>query len=253
MKEAYLKPLVIVTVLGVWQLLSFSGLWNPLLFPDPLRTVLYAIENTDFVLFSVGTSLRLLLVALAVSSGVSLVVCSLAALSRGFRTVLETLSSMLSPMPGISLLPFALMWFGIGYKPILFITIIGSLAVYVLPVMNGFNTIPGIYVDVGRTYSLEGWRLIRHIYLPATLPSVLTGVRAAWGLSWRSLVAAELVYGAMGRSGGIGWLISLNRYHLNPNGMAVGLAAIVLIGLAMEHLIIGSVERKTVKKWGMAT
>lgn len=251
MKEAYLKPLVVVTVLGIWQLLSFLGIWNPLLFPDPLRTVIYAVENFDFVLVSVGHSLKLLLVALAVSSGISLIVCSLAALSKGFRTVLDTLSSMLSPVPGISLLPFALMWFGIGYKPILFITVVGSLAVYVLPIMNGFNTIPRIYVDVGRNYSLETWKLIKHIHLPATLPSVLTGVKAAWGLSWRSLIAAELVYGAMGRSSGIGWLISSNRYHLNPNGMAAGLSAIVIIGLVMEHLVMGSIERRTVKKWGM--
>lgn len=253
MKEAYLKPLAVAIVLGIWQLLSFSGIWNPLLFPDPLRTVAYTIENFDLVLVSIGHSLKLLLIALAISSSISLVVCSLAALSKGFRTVLETLSSMLSPVPGISLLPFALMWFGLGYRPILFITVVGSLAVYVLPIMNGFNTIPRIYVDVGRNYNLETWKLIKHIYLPATLPSVLTGVKAAWGLSWRSLIAAELVYGAMGRSSGIGWLISSNRYHLNPNGMAAGLTSIVIIGLVMEHLIMGSIEKVTIRRWGLST
>lgn len=80
---------------------------------------------------------------------------------------------------------------------------------------------------------------------------MITGVKVAWGLSWRSLIAAELVYGAMGKSGGIGWLISLNRYHLNPNGMTVGLLSIVVVGLLVEHLVMGLVERKTVKKWGM--
>ncbi len=251
MKGAYVKVLVILTVLGVWQMLSYSGIWSPLLFPDPLRTVTYFFENTEFVLASVSTSIKLLLMALAVSSCISIIVCSLTAISKKFRLITETLLSMLSPVPGISLLPFAMLWFGLGYEPILFITIIGSLAVYILPIMNGFNTIPKIYVDIGKNYGLKTWKLIRHIYIPATLPSLLTGVRSAWGLSWRSLVAAELVYGAMGRSGGIGWLISINRYHLNPNGMVIGLLAIIIIGLLIEHLVFGTIENRTVKKWGM--
>jgi NitT/TauT family transport system permease protein len=143
------------------------------------------------------------------------------------------------------------LWFGLGFKPILFVTVIGSLAVYILSIMNGFNTIPAILIDVGKIYGLRKWRLIRHIYFPAALPGIITGLKAAWGISWRSLVAAELVYGAMGRSAGIGWLITINRYHLNPDGMAVGILVIVAIGLAIEHLVVGTVERKTVEKWGM--
>jgi len=221
------------------------------LFPDPVRTVGYVLENPNFVLNAVRRSLTLLVIALGVSSLVSLSISSIAAQSKRFKTVLETLISMLSPVPGISLLPFAVLWFGLGYQPILFVAIVGSLAVFTLPVLNGFNTIPSVLVDVGKNYGLRGWRMVRLIYFPATLPSILTGLRSAWGLSWRSLIAAELVYGAMGREAGIGWLISVNRYNLNPNGMAIGLLSIVVLGLAMEHLIMGSVEKVTVKKWGM--
>ena len=242
---------VVVAIIVVWLLLSHSGVWSPLLFPDPVGTVNYILENPDFVVSSVRRSLTLLLIALGASSIVSLTISSVAAQSKGFRVVLETLISMLSPVPGISLLPFAILWFGLGHRPILFITVVGSIAVYTLPIMNGFNTIPSILIDVGRIYGLKKWEMIRHIYFPATLPSILTGLRSAWGLSWRSLVAGELVYGAMGKSAGIGWLITINRYNLNPNGMAVGLLSIVVLGLLMEHVITGSVEKVTVKKWGM--
>ena len=146
-----------------------------------------------------------------------------------------------------------MLWFGLGYKPILFITVVGSIAVYTLPIMNGFNTIPSILTDVGRIYGFGKVGMVRHIYFPATLPSILTGLRSAWGVSWRSLVAGELVYGAMGKSAGIGWLITLNRYNLNPNGMAIGLLSIVIIGLLMEHVVVGSIEKRTVEKWGMKT
>lgn len=251
MKENHFKILVIGIVLMIWQLLSYSGIWNPLLFPDPLRTINYFFMNTDFILTTVTTSMKLLLTALIFSSCISLIVCSLAAISKKVRLTLETVLSLLSPIPSTSLLPFAMLWFGLGHEPILFVTVIGSLVVYILPIMNGFNNIPKIYTDVGKIYGLKTWKLIRYIYIPAALPSILTGIRAAWGLSWRALIAAELVYGAMGRSGGIGWLISFNRYHLNPNGMMSGLLCISMIGIFMEYILLGTIEKRTIKKWGM--
>jgi len=127
----------------------------------------------------------------------------------------------------------------------------GSLAVFTLSIMNGINSIPPVLLDVGRIYGLGKWGMIRRIYLLASLPSILTGVRATWGISWRSLVAAELVCGAMGESRGLGWLISLNRYNLNPNGMAAGILCIMLIGFLIEHGVIGIIEMRTVKRWGM--
>ena len=243
--------MVVIAILTIWQTLSYCGIWNPMLFPDPIGTVNYALANLDFVAGSVQRSLTLLLIALGASSVVSLTVSSIATQSKQFKVVLETLVSILGPIPGISLLPFAMLWFGLGYKPILFMTIVGSLAVFTLPIMNGFDTIPSIMIDVGRIYGLKKWEMVRHIYFPGTLPGLITGLRSAWGLSWRSLIGAELVYGAMGKSAGIGWIITLNRWNLNADGMAVGISSIAILGLAMEHLIMGSIEKATVKKWGM--
>lgn len=250
---AFYKIIVVVVILIVWQVLSYCGIWNPMLFPDPVGTLRYAFEHLDFVAGSICRSLTLLLVALSISSVISLTVSSIATQSKRFKIVLETLVAILCPIPGISILPFAMLWFGLGYKPILFMTITGSLAVFTLPIMNGFNTIPSILTDVGKIYGLTRWETVRHIYVPGTLPGIITGLRSAWGLSWRSLIGAELVYGAMGKSAGIGWLISLNRWDLNADGMAVGIASIAVIGLIMEYLIMANVERITVKKWGMKT
>lgn len=247
----FFKLIILGLLLLVWYLLSYFQIWNPLLFPDPVGTLKYALENQDFLISCIKSTLSLLIMALGISSGISLTLGSIASQSKKFRMILETLVSVLNPIPGISMLPFAMLWFGLGFKPILFVTIFGSLAVYILSIMNGLNTIPRILIEVGKIYGLKRWKLVKDIYLPAALPSIITGLKAAWGISWRSLVAAELVYGAMGKSGGLGWLITLNRYNLNPNGMAVGILVIILIGLLVEHLILGLFEKKTVKKWGM--
>ena len=235
----------------VWQLLSWAGIWSPLLFPDPIKTVEYYLNNTPFVHSSVWMSLRILFTALFCSSLITLTFCSLAMISSRIRILLETLLTLLAPIPGTSLLPFAMLWFGLGSTPILFITVTGALAVYMLPIMNGLSTVSPIFLDVGKIYGFKTLKLIRYIYLPAALPSILTGIRSAWGLSWRSLISAELVFGMIGQGGGIGWIIALNRYHLNPDGMVVGLLSIIIVGFLIENLVMGTIERRTVVRWGM--
>ena len=108
-------------------------------------------------------------------------------------------------------------------------------------------------MDVGKIYGLKGFALVRHIILPASLPYVLTGFRGAWGIAWRSVVAAELVFGAVGGKGGLGWLIYVNRFQLNASGMLATLFCISIIGIFMENILLETMERKTVKKWGMKT
>jgi len=244
---------VLIALISIWTVLSHFQIWNPLIFPSPAKTLTYIFENQMFVYESTLKTLRMLVVAFCICSCISLSVGSVASQWITFRRVLEVLVSIINPIPSISLLPFAMLWFGLGESPILFTTVMGSLAVFTLSIMNGISSISPILVDVGRIYGLGKWGMLRRIYLLAALPSILTGVRATWGISWRSLVGAELVCGAMGESRGLGWLITLNRYNLNPNGMAVGILCITVIGLLIEHGIIGIIERKTVKKWGMKT
>jgi len=247
----FLKALVLIALITVWTVLSHFQIWNPLIFPSPAKTLTYIFENQIFVYESTLKTLKMLVVAFCICSCIALSVGSVASQWNTFRKVLEVLVSIINPIPSISLLPFAILWFGLGESPILFTTVMGSLAVFTLSIMNGFASIPPVLVDVGRIYGLGKWGMLRRIYLLAALPSILTGVKATWGISWRSLVGAELVCGAMGESRGLGWLITINRYNLNPNGMAAGILCITVIGLLIEHGIIGVIEKKTVKKWGM--
>ena len=95
--------------------------------------------------------------------------------------------------------------------------------------------------------------MFKHILLPSTLSSLITGFRISWAHSWRTIVSAELLFGAIGATGGLGWLIYVNRYMLNPEGMISAIAIISIIGMFVENIILSLIETKTVKKWGMKT
>jgi NitT/TauT family transport system permease protein len=92
--------------------------------------------------------------------------------------------------------------------------------------------------------------MIFDVFLPAALPSLLSGLKLGWSFGWRTAIAAELVFGVAGASGGLGWYINNARYSLNTPAVFAGLVVISLLGIVVEALF-SVIERYTVIKWGM--
>ena len=88
------------------------------------------------------------------------------------------------------------------------------------------------------------------ILVPAALPSILSGLKVAWAFAWRTLIAAELVFGASSGKGGLGWYIFQNRNELYTDKVFAGLLTVIAIGLLVETLGFHTLERLTVRKWG---
>ena len=247
---AKLKVSALLVFLAIWEIISRAGIFSPLIFPSIIGTIIWAIGNHVYVLESAWTTLRLLLLSLVVSTTVSLIIGGLASISKSVRGVVEAFTTMFVPIPSVSLLPFALLWFGLGDRSIMFITSFGAISIFTLSIIDGFATVNKALIDVGRNFGLEGWKMFRYILIPSAFPSILTGFKSAWGVSWRTVVASELVLGAVGMKGGLGWVIYCQRFNFNPNGMMAALMCISIIGILMTAGL-NRIEQKTVKKWGM--
>ncbi len=89
--------------------------------------------------------------------------------------------------------------------------------------------------------------------MPAALPSILAGLKIGWAFAWRTLIAAELVFGASSGKGGLGWYIFQNRNELYTDKVFAGLAVVVLIGLLVENLVFGSIRAPHGEALGSAT
>jgi NitT/TauT family transport system permease protein len=103
----------------------------------------------------------------------------------------------------------------------------------------------------GRNYGLRGLRYVVAILVPAALPAILSGLKIAWAFAWRTLIAAELVFGATSGQGGLGWYIFQNRNELYTDRVFAGLAMVILLGLLVEGAGFRVLERLTVRRWGM--
>jgi NitT/TauT family transport system permease protein len=187
--------------------------------------------------YAVGTVLAGLLTALAVTTRIG-------------DDLLSTLTAILGSLPGIALLPLAIMWFGLGRPSMLFVLAHSVIWPLALNARAGFGAVPETLRLVGRNYGLGRLRLLVLIMAPAAFPAMLSGLRIGWAFAWRTLVGAELVFGINAGSGGLGWYIYLEKNAMETANVFAGLLTIALLGLAMEA-VFRLVERRTVARWGM--
>ncbi|MFZ3140157.1 ABC transporter permease [Polaromonas sp.] len=115
----------------------------------------------------------------------------------------------------------------------------------------GFQGVPETLRMAGRNYGLRGLPYVLQILVPAALPSTLSGLKIGWAFAWRTLIAAELVFGASSGKGGLGWCIFQNRNELYTDRVFAGLALVIVIGLLVESPGFHTLERLTVRRWGV--
>ncbi len=246
------KTLLIVVMGVIWEWYA-RHLNNPLLVPT-LSSTLQAFWESIYLGELPGraaTSIRLLLQGYGIGLGLALVFTAAAMTFRLGNDLLETLTSMFNPLPAIALLPLALIWFGLGDKSIIFVVVHSVLWAVALNTHSGFRSVSNTLRMVGRNYGLGGISFVTKVLIPAAFPSILTGLKIGWAFAWRTLIAAELVYGAASGKGGLGWFIYEAKNQLEIPTVFAGLFTVIMIGLLVENLIFRTIEQRTIRKWGM--
>lgn len=246
------KCLLLLLLAAIWQAYS-TVLNNPLLFPKFSETIGAFYDNImNGVLLARGWfSIKVLLMGYAAGLILAGLLTAFAITSRIGNDFLETLTSMFNPLPAIALLPLALIWFGLGNGSLVFVLIHSVLWPVALNTHSGFMSVSQTMRMVGRNYGLSGPRYVAKILIPAAFPNILTGMKIGWAFAWRTLIAAELVFGVSSGSGGLGWFIYENKNQLEIANVFAGLFSVIIIGLFVENFIFRNIELKTVRKWGM--
>lgn len=252
-QQGWLRKSLILLVLAVlWEIVArYQN--NDLLLPGFLQVAQALIEGllSGELLVKVAISLDVLVKGYLLGIVAAFVMTTLAVSTQLGRDLLSTLTAMFNPLPAIALLPVSLLWFGLGEASLLFVLVHSVLWSLALNTYAGFLGVSETQRMVGRNYGLRGLRFVWLILIPAALPSIVSGLKISWAFAWRTLIAAELVFGASSGKGGLGWYIFQNRNELYTDKVFAGLVVVILIGLLVENLIFSLIERHTLKRWGM--
>ena len=248
-----LRKTALLILLGVlWE--GYARIINnPLLVPTFSSTVeAFGDGFASGVLPNrVAYSIRVLLMGYAAGIGLAALLTAFSVVSRFGTDLLETLSSMFNPLPAIALLPLALLWFGLGNPSLIFVMVHSVLWPVALNTHSGFTAVSPTLRMVGQNCGLRGLNYVLKLLIPAAFPSILTGLKIGWAFAWRTLIAAELVFGVSAGQGGLGLFIFENKNQLEIPSVFAGLFCVILIGLAVENLIFRNIELRTVRRWGM--
>jgi NitT/TauT family transport system permease protein len=246
------KAVIIIFLAAAWEAYG-TFLDNPLLFPTFHDTILTMFEKVKdgTIPLRAWASLKVLFMGYSAGIVLAAVFTILAISTRIGTDFLETITAMFNPLPAIALLPLALIWFGLGNGSLVFVLIHSVLWPVALNTHSGFKSGSNTLRMVGRNYGLRGLPYVARILIPAAFGSILTGLKIGWAFAWRTLIAAELVFGASSRSGGLGWFIFENRNQLETASVFAGLLTVILIGLFVESVIFRAIENATVRRWGM--
>lgn len=251
--QNWLRKLFVLIVIAVcWELYA-RWLDNELLVPTFSATVRALVHGiaSGVILTRAALSMKVLLMGFSAGVFVAALLTFLAINTRLGNDFLETMTAMFNPLPAIALLPLALIWFGLGTGSLVFVLIHSVLWAVALNTHAGFRSVSTTHRMVGQNYGLRGIRFVTKILIPAAFPSILAGLKIGWAFAWRTLIAAELVFGTTSGQGGLGWYIFEAKNLLNIPEVFAGLLSIILIGLFIENVVFRLVEARTIGRWGM--
>lgn len=251
-KWNWLRWLWLPVIFALWELTRVLFSVNPLLMP-PVSEIVRELGRGIYE----GRLIARWLLSLAVVSA-GLITGTIAALllvlisttGRTASSFLSMISSLLHPLPGLALLPLVILWFGTGTTAVFFIIVHSVLWPIYINLDSGFRSVSPAWTIYARNLTLNRWQTFRRILLPGAFPYLISGLRTGWARSWRAFIAAEMVFGAVGALGGLGWQLFESRVMMDTPALYAALLVVMLTGMAVEEIILARWEKKVRGKWG---
>jgi len=219
----------------VWELVVRFGGLSPQIFPAPLtvaRSFGELVSDGTLVRHSVASLFRVTLgFYLAAALGIPLGI--LIGRMRVVRHMLDPVIQFLRPISPLAWIPLAMVWFGIGDQPAIFLIFLSSFFPLVLSTSVAVSSIDPIYFRVGANFGFTRSEVLWKIIVPAILPQVMTALRLSVAIAWLVVVAAEMI----AVQSGLGYLILDSRNALRMDYVMVGMLVIGFIGLLLDYIM----------------
>ncbi|TVR02253.1 MAG: ABC transporter permease subunit [Spirochaetaceae bacterium] len=249
----FTRLLWVVLLLAVWEITRRLSSASVLAFPSVAMVAGRLVEllATGLLMRQVAVSLGLIsggLVLAALPAGVLVLVSSRV---RWVDSLLETMVTLFHPLPGIALLPVIILWFGIGVEAVMVVIVHSVFWPLITNLRAGREAMPAVYRRVAENLGMSAADSFCRITLPAVTPYLISALRICWARSWRALISAEMVFGAVVAGGGLGWFLHSRRVFMDTTGLFVGLVVIMAVGVFVEDGVFRFVESRTVRRWGM--
>lgn len=244
--------LVIIPLVIIWEIVGRMGVGNALPpFTMVLETFLKGLftlsgvgpyggpSDVPVLLYQSGSSLIRVGAGFALAALVGVPLGFAMGYFKTFNSNMDPLVSTLRPIPPIAWIPLAILWFGLGMKPTIFIIFIGTLFPIILNTQEGVRSASKRLTEFALVLGATRTQILRKVIVYEAFPSVITGMRIGFGIGWMSVVAAEMI----AAKSGLGYLVMTARWVFATDMVLAGMLVIGLIGFGGD-LLLRTIEAK---------
>jgi NitT/TauT family transport system permease protein len=245
------KLAAVALVLAVWELL-YLGHWKHLIFPGPGTTLanLWDQAKSGLLWHAIGITLMRAVTGFALALVIGVIVGALVSRIAPLRAAVGSLITGMQTMPSLAWLPFAIILYGPTTSAILFVVVLAAAPSIANGLIAGVDYTPPLLLKAGKLMGLRRLSLYRHLILPASLPTFVTGLKQAWAFAWHGLLAGELLV-LIANEPSLGVLLNSDQEQSDmPSAIAV-MIVILIIGIAVDGLF-GLANRAIRRRWGLA-
>jgi NitT/TauT family transport system permease protein len=229
------RGVFIIALLAIWEIAARSGRFPDALFPglmDILKSFIDLIINGELIM-KTAYSIGIVFLAMAISLVLAVALVAISRVSGYAREFILLLQSILSPLPGIAVLPIVILWLGVSRTSMVLIMVHATL----WPLWSQLDlSIERLSTRYGRF--MEAFRLDRktrfwHVYVQGSAEDLKSSLGISWSRGWRALISVGMV----GSRTGLGWLIFERRMYMDTPGLLAGLVTIAICGILFESLL----------------
>ncbi len=229
----------------LWQFAA--GFYPPTLFPTPLNVItsLRELAGNGVLWQHISISLWRFACAYLLAVAVAIPLGLLLGHHPRCRRAIDPLLQVLRPISPIAWFPLAVMWFGIGNAPAIFIIFLAAFYPVLLTTIDAVRQVPEVYLKVAANFGAGKRMTFLKVIVPAAFPGIMVGLHIAVGTAWIHLVAGEM----LGAQSGLGYLIVDARNFLRTDWIMAGMLVVGLLGLAI-YRGMRSAEGLIARFWG---
>jgi NitT/TauT family transport system permease protein len=234
----------------IWQWVASAGLVNPQVLPAPLavgrKWVEYLLPLQTFkeqgganwwswafsgeLVVDTLTSLYRVVVGFAIGGGLALPLGLAMGASPRVYAWMNPLVQLLRPIPPIAYIPLAILWFGLGNPPAVFLIALGAFFPVLMNTIAGVRQVDGIYLRAARSLGAGPGTIFARVILPAAVPYILSGVRIGIGTAFIVVIVSEMI----AVNNGLGFRILEAREYFWSDKIIAGMITIGMLGLAID-------------------
>lgn len=242
----FLLPFLLL--FAAWALVAEAKFYPEYLFPSPFGVAQKLIELTvnGEIFRHIGASMYRLGLGFVVGCLLALPLGILIGVNKAASNFFTPPTTFFQAIPGLAWVPLAILWLGIGHKAVTFIIFNSVFFPILFNTILGIRSIPENMVNAALCLGASPWNLIKDVYIPGALPSIVTGVRLGVGYGWRALIGGEMIACASG----LGFMIFDARQFLGTDVVILGMIVIGVLWMIIDFFVLRPLEKRTIIRWG---